>query len=120
MSGQREQECVRSADLCHREKLFSDAISRRYYAMLYVLRAIADTEGIDISSYSGGSHEKLRDSITDQIKANGAKGTFRNLFDTFKKMRTRADYRGYCAQETDSNEASQLLHKIEVTLRKHL
>jgi uncharacterized protein (UPF0332 family) len=119
MANIRNIECIESADLCHKGSLYADSISRRYYAMLFLLKELVRAAGFEPEFKNGSSHDNLIFHATELIKHPSEKGKFLNDCRTFKGLRKIADYEIKSQNIDNSNKSKILYQNIERIIIKN-
>lgn len=84
----RAREALASADLLNEHAHVSDAVSRLYYCVLYHIRAVLLTEGLEPKSHEGA----LRLFSLHFVKSGSFPPGAAHLFSRLMKYREEADY----------------------------
>ena len=84
----RTNEAVRAADLLFKNGFLRDAISKLYYSLLYGMRALLLTEGLEPRSHEGA----LRLFGLHFVKPGSFEAKDSHIFSKLMKFREEADY----------------------------
>ncbi|MDI6793039.1 MAG: HEPN domain-containing protein [bacterium] len=116
---ERANTAIKSATLLFSHGLLNDAVSRLYYFVLYNIRALLLTKGIEAKSHEGA----LRLLGLHFIKEGIFEPKLSHIFSKLMKYREEADYNpSYIFTEEDfiefKQEAEELADKIKRYLEK--
>lgn len=110
---ERADKAIRAAVVLSKEGLFSDGVSRLYYFLLYHIRALLITKGLEPKSHEGALRLFGLHFVKEKIFSSKAS----HIFSKLMKYREEADYNpSYVFTEEDfvefRNEAVELADKI--------
>ncbi len=88
----RASEAIRAAGLLFENGFLRDAVSRIYYPLLYSIRAVLLTEGLEPKSHEGA----LRLSGIHFVKPGFFEAKDSHIFSKLMKFREEADYNPSC------------------------
>jgi len=116
---ERADKAIRAASLLYEEGLLSDAISRLYYFLLYNVRALLLTRGMEPKSHEGA----LRLFSLHFVKEKIFNPKSSHIFSKLMKYREEADYNpSYLFTKEDftefKKEATELAKKIKEYLKE--
>ncbi len=116
---ERAGEVIKAADLLYENGFTNDAVSRLYYYLLYTVRALLLSRGIEPKSHEGA----LRLFSLPFVKTNIFQTTDSHIFSKLMKLREEADYNpAYAFTPEDfsvfKNEAENLSEKIKSYLQQ--
>ena len=114
----RANEAIKAADLLFENGFVRDAVSKLYYSLLYCIRALLLTEGLEPKSHEGA----LRLFGLHFVKSGAFEAKDSHIFSKLMKFREEADYNpSYSFASEDflefRNEAQGLIQKITTYLR---
>jgi uncharacterized protein (UPF0332 family) len=109
----RANEAIRAANLLFENGFVRDAISKLYYSLLYTIRALLLTEGLEPKSHEG----VLRLFGLHFVKPGSFEAKDSHIFSKLMKFREEADYNpSYSFSPEDfaefKSEAERVIHKI--------
>lgn len=115
----RAEEAIRAADLLFQNGFVKDAISKLYYALLYYVRGLLLTKGLEPRSHEGA----LRLFSLHFVKSRVFEAKDSHIFSKLMKYREEADYNpSYIFTSEDfnnfKNDANTLIQKISTYLRE--
>jgi hypothetical protein len=113
----RADEAIKAADLLFEHSFVSDAVSRLYYFVLYYIRALLLSKGLEPRSHEGA----LRLLGLHFIRENLIKKDVAQIFSKLMKFREEADYNpiSMFAKE-DYIEYREEAQALADTIRKYL
>lgn len=115
---ERAKDAIRAADLLFVNGFIRDSVSKLYYALLYNIRALLLTEGLEPKSYEGA----LRLFGLHFVKPGVFEAKDSHLFSKMMKFREEADYNpSYYFSPEDftefKSEVETLIQKINAYLK---
>lgn len=115
----RADEAIKAATLLFENGFVKDAVSKLYYALLYWIRSLLLTKGLEPRSHEGA----LRLFSLHFVKSGIFEVKDSHIFSKLMKYREEADYNpSYTFTEEDFNnfkkDAETLIQKITVYLRE--
>lgn len=115
---QRASEALRAADLLNQNGFLRDAVSRLYYALLYTIRGVLLSKGLEPKSHEGA----LRLFGLHFVKQGLFHPKDSHLFSKLMKYREEADYNpSYIFLQEDFHELKEdvqaLMAKIQAYLK---
>lgn len=115
----RANEAIRAANLLFENGFVRDAISKLYYALLYSVRALLLTKGLEPKSHEGA----LRLFGLHFVKSGTFEAKDSHIFSKLMKYREEADYNpSYTFRREDfiefKNEAEIVIQKIAIRLKE--
>ncbi len=110
---ERAQEAKRAADLLFKNGFLKDAVSKLYYSLLYSIRALLLTKGLEPRSHGGA----LRLFALHFVKPGSFEVRDSHVFSKLMKYREEADYNPSYGFTRDDfiefkSEAEAVIHKI--------
>jgi len=115
----RANEAIRAANLLFENGFVKDAISKLYYSLLYSVRGLLLTKGLEPKSHEGA----LRLFGLHFVKPGTFKAKDSHIFSKLMKYREEADYNpSYTFASEDftefKNDAETVIQKITIHLRE--
>lgn len=115
----RADESMRASDLLFDNDFVRDAVAKLYYTLLYAVRAILLTKGLEPKSHEGA----LRLFGTHFVKEGVFEARDSHIFSKLMKYRQEADYNpAYTFTHEDytevRKEAEQVIHKVRSMLKE--
>jgi len=109
----RANEAIRAANLLFENGFIRDAVSKVYYCLLYSIRALLLTEGLEPKSHEGA----LRLFGLHFIKPGAFEAKESHVFSKLMKLREEADYNPSCTFTPEDfaefkSEAEGVIQKI--------
>ncbi|MEW6377989.1 MAG: HEPN domain-containing protein [bacterium] len=116
---ERADQTIKAARLLYENGFFNDAISRLYYFLLYYIRALLLTKGLEPKSHEGA----LRLFSLHFVRTGFFKTESSHIFSKMMKYREEADYNpSYLFTKEDfitfSKESEELTARIRDYLKK--
>jgi uncharacterized protein (UPF0332 family) len=116
---QRADEAMKAADLLFENGFTKDAVAKLYYSLLYTVRAVLLTKGLEPKSHEGA----LRLFGRYFVKEGVFEAADSHVFSKLMKYREEADYNpSYVFTPGDftefKREAQLLMHKITARLKE--
>jgi uncharacterized protein (UPF0332 family) len=116
---ERADESMKAADLLFKNGFVRDAVARIYYSLLYTLRALLLTKGLEPRSHEGA----LRLFGSHFVKQGGFEPKDSHVFSRLMKYRQEADYNpSYVFTSEDfiefRKDAEMLVQKITSWLKR--
>jgi hypothetical protein len=113
----RANEAIRAVNLLFENGFVKDAVSKLYYSLLYAVRALLLTKGLEPKSHEGA----LRLFGLHFVKSGAFEAKDSHIFSKLMKYREEADYNpSYIFTREDfiefKNEAEILIQKITIYL----
>jgi len=116
---ERAHEAIKAADLLFENGFLKDAVSKLYYSLLYSIRALLLTKGLEPKSHEGA----LRLFGLHFVKPGSFEARDSHVFSKLMKYREEADYNpSYTFTRDDfiefKSEAQTVIYKISTRLKE--
>lgn len=116
---ERADEAIKAADLLFDNGFLKDAVSKLYYSLLYCIRALLLTKGLEPKSHEGA----LRLFGLHFVKPGSFEARDSHIFSKLMKYREEADYNpSYTFTRDDfiefKSEAEAVIYKITTHLKE--